>query len=115
MCKSAPDRSCILRTPVQAPVANCYCERLLGTLRREGLDFLIPLGEEHLQRALRIWQIHYNRARPHSRLDPGQPQPPPRLPAALMVGHDLPRDMWVVAWSILGGLHHEYGPEKLAS
>ena len=115
MCKSAPDRRCILRTPVQAPVANCYCERLLGTLRREGLDFLIPLGEEHLQRALRIWQIHYNRARPHSRLDPGQPQPPPRLPAALMVGHDLPRDMWVVAWSILGGLHHEYGPEKLAT
>jgi hypothetical protein len=55
MCKSAPDRSCILRTPVQAPVANCYCERRLGTLRREGLGFLIPLGEEHLQQALRIW------------------------------------------------------------
>jgi putative transposase len=51
----------VLRTPVQAPVANCYCERLLGTRRRECLDFLIPLGEEHLQRALRIWQVHYNK------------------------------------------------------
>jgi hypothetical protein len=93
----------ILRTPVQAPVANCYYERLLGTRRRECLDFLIPLGEAHLQRALRIRQVHYNRARPHSRLGPGLPQPPPGLPAAAIIGHDLPRDMRVVARSILGG------------
>jgi transposase InsO family protein len=32
----------ILRTPVRAPLANCYCERLVGTLRREFLDFMIP-------------------------------------------------------------------------
>ena len=25
----------ILRTPVQAPKANAYCERLMGTIRRE--------------------------------------------------------------------------------
>jgi putative transposase len=35
----------VLRTPVQAPQANAYCERLVGTLRRECLDFLIPLSE----------------------------------------------------------------------
>jgi transposase InsO family protein len=105
----------ILRAPVQAPVANCYCERLFGTLRRECLDFLIPLGEEPLQRALRIWQVHYHRARPHRRLGPGLPQQPPGLPVAAIVGHDLPRDLRVVARSILGGLPHEYGPEKLAA
>ena len=105
----------VLRTPVQAPVANAYCERLLGSLWRESLDFLIPFGEAHLRRVLRIWQVHYNRARPHSQLGPGLPQPPPGLPAALIVGHDLPRDMRVVARSILGGLHHEYGLEKLAA
>src|SRR5262249_40462052 len=31
----------VLRTPVQAPQANAFCERLVGTIRRECLDFLI--------------------------------------------------------------------------
>ena len=105
----------ILRTPVQSPIANAFCERFLGSLRRERLDFLIPFGEEHLPRVVRIWQVHYNQMRPHSRLGPGLPQPPPGLPAAAIVGHDLPRDMRVVARSILGGLHHECGLEKLAA
>jgi putative transposase len=104
-----------LRTPVQSPMANASCERLLGSLRRECLDFLIPVGEEHLRRVLRIWRVHYNGARPHSRLGPGLPQPPPGLPAVMIAGHHLPRDRRVVARSILGGLHHEYGLEKLAA
>ncbi len=32
----------ILKTPPQSPQANVLCERLLGTLRRECLDYLIP-------------------------------------------------------------------------
>jgi transposase InsO family protein len=51
----------VLRTPVQAPKANAYCKRLLGSLRRECLDYLIPFGEAHLCRILRAWQLHYNR------------------------------------------------------
>ncbi len=35
----------VLRTPPQSPQANAYCERLVGTIRRERLDFLIPLGK----------------------------------------------------------------------
>jgi putative transposase len=35
----------VLKTPVRSPQANALCERLLGTLRRECLDFLIPLTE----------------------------------------------------------------------
>ena len=58
----------ILRTPVQAPRANCYCERVLGTLRRECLDYLIPFGEEHLRRILGAWKVHYNRGRLMPRL-----------------------------------------------
>jgi transposase InsO family protein len=105
----------VLRTPIQAPVANSYCERLLGTLRRECLDFQIPFGEAHLRHVLRIWQVHYNASRPHSRLGPGLPEPSPGLPAALIVGHALPRAMRVVARPILGGLHHEYSLERLAA
>lgn len=104
----------ILRTPFQAPAANAHCERLLGSLRRECLDFLIPVGEEHLRRVLRAWGVHYNR-RPHAGLGPGLPEPSPGLPAALIVGHELPQRMRIVTRSILGGLHHEYGLEKLAA
>jgi transposase InsO family protein len=39
----------VLRTPIQAPMANSVCERLGGTLRRECLDFLIPFNERHLR------------------------------------------------------------------
>ena len=105
----------VLRTPVQAPTANAYCERLLGSLRRECLDFLIPFGEDHLRRILRVWAVHYNCGRPHASLGPGLPERPPGLPAPPITGHRLPRNARVVARSILGGLHHEYGLEKLAA
>jgi transposase InsO family protein len=105
----------VLRTPVQSPMANAYCERLLGTLRRECLDFLIPFGEEHLRRVVRVWQGHYNGARPHSRLGPALRQPPPGVPVAPIIGHELPQHMRVVARPVLGGLHHEYGLERLVA
>ena len=63
----------VLRTPVQAPKANAYCERLVGTIRRECLDYMIPLNEKHLRRILREWVTHYNRGRPHASLGPGIP------------------------------------------
>ena len=61
----------VLKTPVRAPKANAYCERLYGTIRRECLDFLIPINEGHLRRILREHVRHYNRGRPHSALGPG--------------------------------------------
>ena len=50
----------VLRTPPQAPQANSFCERLVGTIRRECLDFLIPLGQRHLKDILNRWVLHYN-------------------------------------------------------
>jgi len=43
----------VLRTPYRAPQANAFCERLVGTMRRECLDFLIPLNESHVRRILK--------------------------------------------------------------
>jgi len=42
----------VLKTPVQSPQANAFCERLIGTIRRECLDWMIPLNERHLRRVL---------------------------------------------------------------
>jgi hypothetical protein len=35
----------ILKTPLRTLQANAFCERLVGSIRRECLDFLIPLNE----------------------------------------------------------------------
>ena len=99
----------VLKTPPRTPQANALCERLIGTLRRECLDFIIPLTENHLRRLLYEWGRHYNAGRPHMALGPGMPQPPVSLPAPLHVHrHQLPTPLRMVAHPILGGLHHEY-------
>src|SRR6266850_6482530 len=61
----------VLKTPSHSPQANALCERLLGTLRRECLNFVIPLTENHLRRLLSAWVHHYNASRPHMSLGPG--------------------------------------------
>ena len=40
----------VIKTPVRRPKANARCERLIGTLRRECLDWMVPLTEGHLQK-----------------------------------------------------------------
>jgi transposase InsO family protein len=106
----------VLKTPPHSPQANALCERLLGTLRRECLDFLIPLTEHHLRRLLQQWVPHYNAGRPHMSLGPGIPQPPPQLPVPRQAcRHQLPKHLQVVVRPILGGLHHEYRSEEKAA
>jgi putative transposase len=105
----------VLRTPVRAPKANAYCERLVGTIRRECLDYLIPLNERHLRNLLREWVRHYNQARPHSALGPGIPEASDRFFSPKGRGHVLPSEVRIHKEPVLGGLHHEYILEKLAS
>jgi len=103
----------VLKTPLGAPQANAYCERLIGTIRRECLDWVIPFSERHLRRILAEWVGHYNRGRPHTALGPGVPDA--SLVVAALSGHHLPRTHRVKVQSILGGLHHEYGLEPVAA
>ena len=113
---SALDRSIenlgleVLKTPYRSPKANALCERLIGSIRRECLDFMIPLSERHLLRLLKIWRDHYNHSRPHLGLDAGIPSPPVGLPAPLYTSrHRLPAELTVTSCPVLGGLHHHYG------
>jgi putative transposase len=106
----------VLKTPVRSPQANALCERLLGTLRRECLDFLIPLTEYRLRSLLHEWAQHYNTGRPPMALGPGIPQPPPHLPMRLQEHrHRFPEPLQVVARPILSGLHHAYWCEEIAA
>jgi putative transposase len=105
----------VLKTPLKSPRTNAVCERLLGTLRQECLDYLIPLSENHLWHVLMQWVPHYNTGRPHMSLGPGIPQAPPHLPVPIHVHrHQLPDHLWVATRPILGGLHHEYRLAQVA-
>ncbi|HXN21738.1 MAG TPA: integrase core domain-containing protein [Candidatus Dormibacteraeota bacterium] len=104
----------VLRTPFRAPQANTFCERLVGTIRRECLDFLIPLNERHVRRILKEWVVHYNQGRPHSSLGPGIPDPRGNQQVKTC-GHHIPIDHRVVTKAILGRLHHEYRLERRAA
>jgi transposase InsO family protein len=63
----------VLKTPYRSPKANSLCERLIGSLRRECLDWAIPLSEGHLRSLLKMWSTYYNRARPHMALGQAYP------------------------------------------
>ena len=96
-------------------MANSVCERFGGTLRRECLDFLIPLTIRHLKITIKEWGLHYNRGRPHSSLGPGIPEPDQDSIPVSDHRHNLPAGYRVVKKSVLGGLHHEYSLVKVAA
>ena len=100
----------VLKSPPHSPKANAICERVIGTIRRECLDWLIPLSESHLRSILKVWVSHYNEARPHMALGPGVPDPPAGavVRADKKSRHLLGASVVVRARSVLGGLHHEY-------
>ncbi|WP_241831233.1 transposase [Parafrankia soli] len=90
-----------MRTPTRTPVANAFAERRVGTVRRECLDHLLILGEQHATAVLTAYIDHYNQHRPHRSLQQQAPlstgtSPPPE-PGTSAVRHDR-----------LGGLIHEY-------
>jgi putative transposase len=107
----------VLRSPVASPKANSLCERVIGTARRECLDWLIPMSEAHLRAILRCWVTHYNGGRPHSALGPGVPDPPEnqKVIPKPETRHRLAVDALVLAKSVLGGLHHEYSVGNVQS
>jgi putative transposase len=99
-----------LRSPVASPKANAICERVIGTARRECLDWLIPVSEAHLRAILKCWVRHYNGGRPHSALGPGVPDLPQKhgVIPVLETRRRLAADALVLVKSVLSGLHHEY-------
>ena len=100
----------VLRSPLESPKANAICERVIGTICRECLDWMILLSEVHLRSILKSWVGHYNMGRPHSALGPGVPDPPKGVADIPKVHsrHRLAAGALVLEELLLGGLHHEY-------
>ena len=67
----------VIKAPVRSRRANSFAERFVGTLRRECLDHLLVLGEQHLRKVLAEYARHYNGHRPHQAL---RQRPPLREP-----------------------------------
>jgi transposase InsO family protein len=89
----------ILKTPVEAPRANAFCERFLGSLRRECLDYMLILSERHLRHIVTEYVTYFNQARPHQGINQ-------RIPCGSHVSDQT--DGEIVGIPILGGLHHDY-------
>jgi putative transposase len=78
---------------------NPYCERVIGSIRRECLDDMIVLHERHLCRILRSYRDYYHRWRVHRSLAMDAPEPRAVQPPETGPTHKLPE---------VGGLHHHY-------
>ena len=81
----------------RSPWQNGYVERVIGSIRRECLDHMVVLGEDHLRRVMRAYVHYYNNARTHLSLDKDAPNG--RTTQSCGAINSIPH---------LGGLHHQY-------
>ena len=79
---------------------NSFAERFVGTVRRECLDHVLILGEQHLRSVLARYARHYDGHRPDQGL---QQEPPQRQP-----GHAVDITARIERSQVLSGLISEY-------
>ena len=88
------------RTAYRSPWQNGIAERWVGTVRRELLDHVIVIDEQHLRRLLREYVDYYNEDRVHTQLRDS--------PTGRPIEDRPSRDAQIVALPRVGGLHHRY-------
>src|SRR5262249_43839007 len=86
-------------TAAHSPFQNPYAERVIGSIRRECLDHLIVLNENHLRRILQAYCKYYLESRPHLSLERNSPEPRKIEP---------PSQGKIIAIPQVSGLHHRY-------
>ena len=86
-------------TAFKSPWQNAYVERLIGSIRRECLDHVIVLGEQHLRRVMHSYFAYYHRSRTHLSLVKDAPDERPI---------QRPEMGEVIEIAEVGGLHHRY-------
>jgi putative transposase len=86
-------------TAPQCPWQNPFVERVIGTVRREGLDHVIVWNERSLRRYLQQYLVYDHGFRTHLSLEKDAPG---------LRAIDPPEHGHVVAIPHVGGLHHHY-------
>jgi len=90
-----------IRTSARSPWQNGIAERWIGSARREILDYVIPLNEQHLRRLGRDYLAYYHEDRTHIGLEK-------TTPARRSVEARPHQARNVLALPRMGGLHHRY-------
>ena len=78
--------------------ANAFVERLIGSVRREGLDHVIVTDESSLKRLLRSYIDYYHDSRTHLSLEKDEP-----VARLVMTGNGQ-----IISLPQVCGLHHRY-------
>ena len=86
-------------TAAQSPWQNPFVERLIGSVRRECLNHVIVMGEQHLKWILKRYFRYYLDSRTHLSL--AKDAPNPRTIQS-------PETRNIVEIPEVGGLHHRY-------
>ena len=89
-----------VKSAPRSPWQNSYVERLIGSIRRDCLDYMIVLNEGHLKRILTEYLEYYHQDRTHLGLSK-------ETPAGRSVLKK-PENSKLIAFPRLGGLHHRY-------
>ncbi len=98
-----------LRIAYKTPLMNAFCERFLGSVRRECLDHVLILGERHLHATLKEYIAYFNTARPHQGIKQAIPQAQQLHEAGVVEQLAAPASGGrVLSFPVLGGLHHDY-------
>jgi len=86
-------------TAPRSPWQNAYVERIIGSIRRECLNYVVIVNERHLRRVLSSYVQYYHRTRTHLSLDKDCPDTRPA---------HRPTAGKIIASPEVGGLHHRY-------
>lgn len=90
-------------TSFRSPWQNPYAERVIGTIRQELLNHIIPLSERHLEKLLDEYiNNYYNTDRTHQGIDGKTPiDKPTYIPVDI-------ENFKIKATPVLNGLYHTY-------
>jgi transposase InsO family protein len=83
----------------RSPWQNCFVERMIGSIRRECLNHVIVLNENHLRRLLKDYFRYYHESRTHLSLNKDAPGCRP------IQSNKSER---IIQIPQVGGLHHRY-------
>ena len=95
-----------IRTTPKKPWQNPYVERIIGSIRRDCIDHLIVLNEDHLRRILSEYFVYYHHDRTHLGLEKDTPLDRPI--------QEKPRNGKLVKFPRVGGLHYRYEWQEAA-